>query len=211
MKKCKFTILLGVLLLLILCQCSKSKEPAPFFDGLYLNYEEVSGKSQKEKTEDILWTRQIRYRFQQKEDGTFKIFQQVHTERGQGLKKEIEPVAYPEAWEDLTVDAQGTVLQGGDGINFVDGYPSYLWLPRKHREEGAAAIPIIQEVKDKTEWEGWQVWPVVFGESSIKANYYESEMGILVGMEAFNGKIKMMLKETNLKGLRAALSEKTNK
>jgi hypothetical protein len=52
MKKRGLTTLLGVLLLLVLSQCSKYKEPAPFFDGLYLEYH---GKSSVEKyniTED---------------------------------------------------------------------------------------------------------------------------------------------------------------
>jgi hypothetical protein len=187
--------------------CQQRNQVAPFFDGMYLSYEEISGKSSKPK--DILWIREIHYRFQQRENGTFKIFQKIHTERGQGLNEDTALVAYPEVGDELMVDGQGTVLQGGDGINFIDGYPLYLWLPPKYRKEGAEVIPIARKVKDKTEWKGWEVWPVVFGDMSIKALYYDNETGILAGAESLNGKIKMKLKDTNLKELKATVSKET--
>lgn len=189
--------------------CQQGSEPAPFFDGLYLIYEEVMAGTPR--PEGILWIRKIHYRFGEGGDGTFKISQEVHTERGQRLKKGIEPVAYPQAGADLAVDKTGIVLSGGDQMTFIEGYPSYLWLPPKYRKEGASVIPIVRKVKEKAEWKSRKVWPVVFGQSEIQVHYYDPQTGFLIGMESLKGKMSMMLIETNHEALKAALPEKLNR
>lgn len=189
---------------LIFLHCTKYKEPAPFFDGLYLKYYEVFAKSRN--AENIIWTRDIVYTFKQTDDGSFHISQKVNTQRSKRLDKKIETPPYPQVGEDLTISTKGIVLKGGDNFNFVDGYPSYLWLPLDKRKEGTEVIEVIRKVGDKTRWSGWEVWPVkgMIGDM----HYYDINTGILVGTESLVGNLKMILIDTNLKTLKTTLSKR---
>ncbi len=191
---------------LLVLGCQKKNEQAPFFDGLYLRYYEVFAKSQS--PENIIWTRKIEYRFKQLEDGSFHVSQEINTKRGKKLKKDIEPTLYPQAGEDLTIDKKGIVLKGGDGfINFIEGFPSSLWLPFDKRKEGTEVIDKVRKVGEKITWDGREAWPVkgIIGD----IHYYDVNTGFLIGVENISGKLKMTLVDTNLEALKATLSEKS--
>jgi hypothetical protein len=196
-------VLLCVFLFLVFSGCTKYKEEPPFFDGLYLKYYEVFSKS--EKPEDIIWTREIEYRFEKLKNGDFHISQMVNTQRGKRLDKKLDPPPYPQVGDDLTIDKNGIVLKGGDNFNFPEGYPSYLWLPSDKREKGAEMIKMIWKVEEKRKWEGIEVLPVKGMLGNIR--YYDVATGILVGTENINGKLKMILVDTNHAGLKAVLPE----
>jgi hypothetical protein len=187
--------------------CQQSSEPAPFFGGFYLTYGEVLAKSPK--PEDVIWTREIRYAFEKLEDGSFYVKQEVRTRRGEGLKQGLEPIPYPQVGDDLTIDKFGIVLKGGDGMNFIDGYLSYLWLPPDKRKKGADLfkVKIMWRVEGKMSWEGWEVWPVrMLTQDDIR--YYDVNTGFLVGEEHMGGKWKMTLQDTNLEVLKDAIAPK---
>ena len=186
---------------MVLLQCTKHEAEPPFFDGLYLKYHEVFGNEQE--YEHIRWTRDIVYRFKQAEDGNFHISQRIDTQKGKGWKLKIEPMPYPEAGEDLTVDKKGIVLRGGDNFNFPNGYPSYLWLPSSKRRNGAVVIEIIRRVGEKTIWKGCEVWPVTGALGDT--HYYDVNTGILVGAESIRGRLKLTLVDTNLEALKEVL------
>jgi len=197
-------------LFLIFLSCSKNKEPAPFFDGLFLTYQEVFGSS--EKGEDIFWTRKITYHFKQMKDNTFKISEDVKTQRGKRLKKGIKPVPYPGIGTDVIVDERGIVVKGAASVNFfIEGYPSYLWLPYAKRKTGEVIIKVVSKVGKRTRWRGWEVWPVSFGDSKLHVDYYDADTGILVGKQTNEGKVFTMLVDTNLKELKAALHKRNMK
>ncbi len=197
-------LLIAISIPFIFLHCTKYKEEAPFFDGLYLKYYEVFAKSQN--PEDIIWTRDIVYRFKQTEDGNFHISQKVHTQKGKRWKLELELIPYPQVGDDLTIDKKGIVLKGGDGfMNFINGYPSSLWLPSDKRKEGDEVIEAIRKVEEKTRWKGWEVLPVkgMLGDR----RYYDVNTGILVGVEYIKG-LKTALIDTNLKVLKATLPKR---
>jgi len=194
------TILIGLSVVVVLGHgCRRAIEPAPFFDGLSLTYIEIFENSPK--PEDRISTREIRYEFHQIQEGAFKVTEEVQTRRGPAHPK-VELIA-PEVGQDLTIDSDGIVLRGGDGMNFINGFPSYIWLHPKYRRNGKTVIPIIRNVRDQLSWEGWQVWAVVFGDMDFPL-YYDIKTGFLVGREAANGKLRMRLKATNLKGLKVS-------
>jgi hypothetical protein len=199
------TIPYGLVAIIFVLGCEKAIEPSPFFNDLELTYLEEFRKSPKE--EDHLWTREIHYKFQKDQYGAFKVLEKIRTGKELGLDNKREPILYPRPKENLTIGPQGIVLEGGAGLNFPDGAPSYLWLPPKYRAKGKDVIPIVRRVQDKTVWEQWEVWPVVFGDSSISSHYYDVGTGILVGAEPANGKLKMVLTKTNLEGLKAFKSD----
>ena len=182
--------------------CHKNSKPAPFFDGLYLKYHEVFGK---QESGDIIWIREIEYRFLEMEDGSFYVSQTVNTQRGNKLDKKIEPFPYPQAGDDLTVDQRGIVMKGGDSFNFPEGLLSYLWLPPDKRKKGAEMIQVIKTVEEKMEWEGFDVLAVKGLAGDV--HYYDVNTGLLVGMENFSGKLKMVLTDTNHTELKAALTK----
>jgi hypothetical protein len=184
--------------------CQQINEPAPFFDGLYFVYEEVMGKTTN--PEDTMWTHTIRYRFEERVDGTFKISQEVHTKRGPRMKKSAIQIPFPQVGGDLAVDKTGIVLTGGDMMNFLNGYPSFLWLSPKYQKKGAKMFPILFETQEKIEWKGHEVWPRGWGPDQTL--YYDIETGLLVGKEALDGKMRMVLVETNHAALKKALPGK---
>jgi len=199
---CVFIVLAGCLSTL---GCQQSNEPAPFFDGFYLKYGEVLAKSPK--PEDVIWTREICYIFEKLEDGNFHVKQEVHTRRGERLQQGLEPIPYPQVGDDLTIDKSGIVLKGGDGMNFIDGYPSYLWLPPNKRKKGADLfkVKVAWRVEEKKKWEKWEVWPVrMLTQDDMR--YYDVNTGFLVGEEHMGGKWKTTLQDTNLDVLKAAIS-----
>jgi hypothetical protein len=201
---CVFIILIGCLSIL---GCQQSSEPAPFFDGLYLTYGEVLAKSPK--PEDVIWTREIRYTFNKIEDGNFYVKQEVHTRRGKRLKQELEPTSYPQVGNDLFIDKFGIVLKGGDGMNFVDGYLSYLWLPPDKRKKRADLfkLKVAWRVEEKKKWEGWEVWPVrMLTQDDMR--YYDVNTGFLVGEEHMGGRWETTLLDTNIDVLKAAIASK---
>lgn len=186
---------------MIFLHCTRYKEPAPFFDGLYLKYHEVFGKS--ENPEDIIWTRDIEYRFRQLEGSNFHISQVVDTKRDKNLDVKIEPTPYPQVGADLTIDQQGNVLKGGNNFYFVNGYPVYLWLPPDKRKVGTEVITAIRKVEEKTKWKGRDVWPVkgMLGDTY----YYDLNTGFLIGAENLKGKLKMTLTDTNFEKMKSIL------
>lgn len=197
-----FIVLAGCLSTLA---CQQSDEPAPFFDGLYLKYGEVLAKSPK--PEDVIWNREIRYIFEKLEDGNFHVTQEVHTRRGKRLEQELEPIPYPQVGDDLTIDKSGVVLKGGDGMNFIEGYLSYLWLPPDKRKKGADLfkVKVAWRVEEKKQWESCEVWSVrTLTQDDIR--YYDVNTGFLVGEEHMGGRWKMILQDTNLDVLKAAIS-----
>lgn len=192
---------------LLFLGCQKKNEQAPFFDELYLEYYEVFGKPQN--SEDPIWTREIEYRFKKLGNGSFHISQKVNTQRGEKLEKTVEPTPYPQVGEDLTIDQKGIVLKDGDNfMNFINGYPAYLWLPPDKRKKGVEIIKGVRIVGDKTESEGREVMSVngLLGD----IHYYDVETGILVGVENLNGKLKMILVDTNHETLKTFLTKSTD-
>lgn len=196
-------LILGIWLLIALSGCTKHKEPVPFFDGLYLKYNEIFSKS--EMPEDIIWERKIIYRFKQLKSGEFHITQKISTRMGQRLDEKTELVPYPQVGDDLTIDKNGTVIKGGDNLNFPEGLSSYLWLPEDKRKKDDEMIKAIWKVGEMTKWEGLEVLPVkgMLGDM----HYYDVHTGILVGAENINGKLKMLLIDTNYVGLKATLPD----
>lgn len=185
---------------LLVLGCQERSESAPFFDGLHLKYYEVFGNTQN--PEEVFWTRDIDYRFKHLEDGNYHVSQKVITQREKKLRENIEPTPYPQVGKDLTLDRKGIVLKGGDTVNFIKGYPSYLWLPLNKRKKGAEILEGIREIEGKIEWEKREVWSAK-GVSGDKY-YYDVETGILIGSEFLPDKIKMILTDTNLSALKTS-------
>ncbi len=207
-KEYLFIIFVFLFISLLILGCQKRNEEALFFDGLYLKYQEVFGNP--ETPERTIWTRDIEYRFKELENGNYHISQKVNTKRGKRLNKKIEPTSYPQVGEDLTIDKKGIVLKGGDGfMNFINEFPSYLWLPSDKRKKGAVVIEAIREVEDKTRWEGREVWPAkgMIGD----VHYYDVNTGVLVGVESLNGNLKMKLVDTNHETLKTSLFKNIEK
>ena len=136
----KGRLLLAIFLIFIVLSCTKQKEEGPFYDGLYLKYNETFSKS--EKPEDTIWEREIIYRFKHVESGEFHIAEIVTSKMGKWLDNKIETIPFPEVGDDLTINNQGTVLKGGNSFNFMNEYPSYLWLPADKRKKGVEIIKI---------------------------------------------------------------------
>lgn len=202
-----FKNIVFIFLIVFFISCTEYNEPAPFFDGLFLRYHEVFGDP-KDK-EKILWTREIEYQFKELKNGNFHIIQKVKTQRGKALDKGIEPVPYPEAGENLTIDREGKVVKGGDFMNFVKGYPSYFWLPPEKRKDGGEIIEGIWKVKGRVRWRSCNALLV---EGILKdKRYYDINTGILLGVENATGKLKMILVDTNLETLKLCLDKNRNK
>jgi len=183
--------------------CKAYSESAPFFDGLFLRYYEVFGNP--EDNEKILWTRWIEYRFEKTEDGNFHIIQKIKTQRGKALDKRLEPVPYPEAGEDLTIDREGNVVRGGDFVNFVKGYPSYLWLPPEKMKEGTEIVEGVWKVEGRVVWRDCNAL-LVKGMLKDK-RYYDINTGVLLGTEDVTGRLKMILIDTNIERLKPCLDK----
>lgn len=199
----RLILLMAACSALVLLQCTKVTEQAPFFDGLYLKYHETFGDS--EKPDGLIWSREIEYKFKKTKKGDFQIYQVVTTQRIKKLNKKIEPVPYPLIGDDLTIDQKGKVLKGGNNLDFVNDYTSSLWLPFDKRKIGAEVIEKISKVGQEIKWAGQDVWPVkgLLGD----VHYYDLKTGFLVGAENFKGKLKMVLIDTNLNEL-AAISKR---
>ena len=197
------SLFLGISLTLLFLNCTKYEEEAPFFDGLYLKYYEVFSNSEESK--DIIWTREIEYRFKQLESENFNISQIVNTKRGKRLDKKLETPSFPQVGNDLIIDGKGIVLKSEVNFNFPEGMLSYLWLPSDKRKEGPEMIKMIRKVEERTRWEGLEVWPVkgILGDM----HYYDADTGYLVGSENISGKLKMRIIDTNYAELKAILSE----
>ncbi|MEN8263007.1 MAG: hypothetical protein ABFR82_06050 [Nitrospirota bacterium] len=163
-----------------------------------MKYIEIYSKS--EMPEDIIWEREIVYGFKQLGVEGFHITQTVNTRMGKRLDGKIKPLPYPQVGDDLTIDKKGIVLKDGDNFNFPEGHPSYLWLPADKRKMNDEPIKAIRKVGAIKKWEGLEVFPVhgLLGDMY----YYDVHTGILVGAENINGKLKMLLIDTNYAGLK---------
>jgi len=196
------SIIIPIFLLLFLTGCVKENDEAPFFDGFYLKYTEVFGASKK--TENNFWTREITYKFTKDNDGNFQISENVQTQRGQRLDKDISPTPYPKVNGNILLNKNGIVIGGGDSRYFINGQPSYLWLPPEKRDRGAKLMDGLAEVRDITQWKKWEVLRVdgLLGDIT----YYDVNTGILIGNEQLNGKVTMVLEDSNLSALKSRLS-----
>jgi hypothetical protein len=151
-KKCGFTILLGILLLLILSQCSKYKEEAPFFDGLYLEYK-LGRKGKKTYNVSI------------SENKGFKI---IETEKYPNLNDEVE---------EYLVDNYGKVYKSSSGG--YKGYFSPIWIPANEMKAGDTFGDGLT-VSRVDKWKKWEVLVVKVPIGKIEV-FYEINSGFWVG------------------------------
>ena len=189
-----------MVLWVLLGACQQNRGENELREGLYLKYQEIVRKAPD--SESVIWSRAIDYQFHGTANEELEIIQTIQTLVKKELKQGVQILNYPQPGDDLSIDSRGVVIKGGDNINFIDGYPSYLWLPPKYRKEGASVFPVLMKVGEKKGWNGLDVWPVIVaGKPEIQVNYYEAETGILIGIEKLKGKIKLRLVETNHKFL----------
>ena len=164
------TILIIGLLTLLLQSCTSYEELAPFFDGLYLEYDWGSG------------TREI-YNIQISDDDNFKV---IETRKRKPLGDKTE---------EMLVNKNGIVYES-TYKKYKDNF-SPIWIPVREIKIGDKYDGRkLAERKDK--WEKWEVL-VVKDIPTGGESYYELETGYWVGGSAKTsvGVGKIVLINTN--------------
>jgi hypothetical protein len=162
-----------LLILMVICQCSKSTEKAPFFDGLYLEYKALDTMQ--------------RYEFTSVDENEFKLVKD--TDYGGGKPDHDEYV----------VDKYGIVKKAdNDG---KEGYYSSAWIPVGKLKVGDTfgdGFSIVRTEK----WKNWDVLVVKppFGDVEI---YYDNLYGFKLGQAGMSAtrKVEFVLTKTNFKPL----------
>ncbi len=171
MKKSKRVLFLGVSLLLILSNCTKYKEEAPFFEGLILEYGErgVDGR--------------YIYEINSLDDNGFKI---TEKEKWKALK--FKPAV-------MMVKANGRVYESNKK-RYKNKF-SPIWIPVNEMDIGDK-FDGRNIVERKAKWEKWDVL-VVKDIPTGAEDYYELNTGYLVGSYAKTaiGVGKIVLLNTN--------------
>lgn len=167
-----FIILLGIPLTLILSQCTKYKEKAPFFEGLILEY----GSS------GATYGRYI-YEINSLDDNGFKI---TKKEKWKALKP--KPVV-------MMVKANGRVYESNKK-RYKNKF-SPIWIPVNEMEIGDK-FDDRNIVERKAKWEKWKVL-VVKDTPTGGESYYDLNTGYWVGSFARTavGSGEIVLVDTN--------------
>lgn len=163
-------LLLIVSLPLIFIHCTKYKEPAPFFDGLFFEY-------------DVGASKRIIYNVQVLDNNQFKI---TETRKRRVLSDDIE---------ELFVDAHGKVYKST--FKPYKGKFSPIWIP-VHVMEIGDTFDGGYVVTRKDKWEKWEV--LVIKEPVVREErYYDLNTGYWVGLFAKTpmGVITFVLVNTN--------------
>lgn len=109
-------LILGISLLFILSNCTKYKEEAPFFEGLYLKYRKISG----------CW--EETYQMTALKDGNFKLIKK----EGCPNYKILPP---PEKY---IINIYGKILEGPD--DRLEGKRIDIWVPPSRIDDSNAKV-----------------------------------------------------------------------
>lgn len=165
-----------IMLCIFIVQCSK-KEQAPFFDGLYLEYDVL--KTYKTRDEAMLnfegtkehW--KVTYSVEAIDNGKYKVIQNEFNARNERISHETV----------FHVDAYGMAQELGNYLQF--------WVPITGFKTGDALYDKFK-VNRKETWKGCNV--LVFKDESIPVTdigaaewYYDERTGFMVGKEAHLG------------------------
>jgi len=167
--KKSFIILLGVVLPLIFLHCTKYKESAPFFDGLFLEYK--------------LGALRITYNVYVLDNNKFKI---IETEKARVLSDDVE---------ELFVDAYGRVYKSSFE-DYEDGF-SPIWIPANQMQIGDTFDDGYTVLREDS-WKKWKVL-VVKNPLIEEERYYDLNTGYWVGAFArtTRGTGEIILVDTN--------------
>jgi hypothetical protein len=168
-KKC-FMVLLAFSFPLVVLHCSKYKELAPFFDGLFMKYE-IGGISTS-------------YEVNKTDDNRYKIMET--RKRGKVLGDKTH---------ELQVDSYGRVYES-TFEPYEDKF-SPIWIPVNTMEIGDA-FDGRKVVVRKDRWKKWEVL-VIKDTLTQSESYFESQTGFWVGSFAKTavGSGEMVLVDTN--------------
>ncbi len=163
-------LLLIISLPLILLHCTKYKEEAPFFEGLFLEYDWGGGTREKYNVHVI-------------DNNRFKI---TETRKREPLSDDVE---------EFLVDAYGKVYKSS--YRPYKGKFSPIWIPA-HKMEIGDTFDGRKLVERKDKWEKWEVL-VVKDTPTGGESYFELNTGYLVGSFAKTaiGVGKIILLSTN--------------
>ncbi len=169
MKKSKRVLFLGVSLLLILSNCTKYNEEAPFFNELFLEY-------------DVMGYATI-YNVETLDDNQFKI---TETEKRGPLSDDIE---------ELFVDEYGKVYKST--FKDYEGKFSPIWIPVHEMEIGDTFNNGYKVIR-REQWKKWEVF-VIQNPLFPEERYFDTNTGYRVGAEgkAKLGRYKAVLINTN--------------
>lgn len=177
-----FSLILFITILILVSHCSKQyNEPAPFFDGLLLEYEtDIKTFTGNEKIKTT-------YNVQGLGNNHFKI-----------LKTE-NPSFFGTGVEEYFVDSYGKVY-GGSCKECKGGF-SPIWIPAHTMEIGDTFGE--EKIVGKNKWDNWNVVVVKSQISAIGVEwYYDATTGFLVGLytsDAIGSKITQKLVNSNTK------------
>lgn len=161
-------ILLGILLPLILLNCTKYNEKAPFFDGLYFEYD-IKGK-------------RITYNLYALDNEKYKI---IRTEKSKVFGNKIR---------ELFVDVYGKVYKST--YKRYKGKFSPIWIP-VHEMEIGNSFDGSNIVARKDKWREWEVL-VTKDTVIEEEQYFEFNTGFLVGVKGRLGmSYEVVLVNTN--------------
>lgn len=207
----------GIMLLLLGTPALGGEEPAvaPFYDGMVLTYVDEF-RSPRDPAE-ILRSKTITYHVRRLDDETFKIAPETVAEQGKLPLDEYtgSSPADQELLSEFVVHRNGLLVHG-PGVLFPETTTSFLWLPPEMRREGTKIFRKKGKidfrrgwvVTKRRTWKGVDVWPVTF--RAFLSNktwdiYYDSKTGVLVGWESNEGKVTLMLVNTNFETLRQSM------
>ncbi|MDH4027726.1 MAG: hypothetical protein OEU95_02700 [Nitrospirota bacterium] len=163
------SLLLLINLFLTISGCTKYEEPAPFFDGLYLEYK-LSAQANLIYTVEAIG------------NDRFKI---IETEKRTILNDEIV---------ELLVDSHGIVYESHS--KDYEGEFSPVWIP-VHELEIGTSFDDGYTVLRKDKWKKWAV--LVIKNPNVKEEqYFDINTGFLVGVKGSSGlSYEMVLTNTN--------------
>ncbi len=151
---------------IFLIQC-ETKEVAPFFDGLYLEYDVLktykSSADIQLKSDGTKERTNITYRFESL-DGKYRV---TKTEVSSNQRKSSEDI--------FTVESNG---KAEELYNYLE-----IWLPIKELNVGDVVYGSFK-VERKEKWHDWDVSVLIDELLQHGERYYHTETGYLVGMKA---------------------------
>lgn len=170
-KTMKTTLVLSIFF--ILAHCSGYKEPAPFKDGMYLEYMHPDGSPESYKIEAI---------------GS-KGYKIVETLKG-------GPVSFDNVKE-MFVDIYGMVYKSS--FEPYEGGFSPIWIPVNKFKVGDA-VPYAYTHTRVARKDRWKKWEVLVLEGDIGGEYYyDLKTGFSVGLRGRG--VEVILVNTNAPGL----------
>lgn len=147
----KIIFIISTIVLLFLISCTKYDEPAPFFDGLFLEYIEIDSKTI--------------YKMQVLNNGKYRVIQ---TRKREPLNDDIE---------ELLIDVNGKVYKSSFK-DYEGGFPP-IWIPAMQMEIGDKFNDGYTVLR-KDRWKQWDVL-VIKNPLFDEEKYFDINSGFWVG------------------------------